>query len=468
MAAAKPVTKLYGWAISPFVSRALLCLEEAGVDYDHVTMSRSAGDHRRPDHLARNPFGQVPVLEDGDLTLFVSRAIARHVFRKHKPELLGSGDLERAAMVDVWTEVEAHQFQPAAGAIVVECVFAPLLGRARDQRRVDENVGKLRAVLEVFEARLAGKHRYLAGGDDVSLADLSHFRFDQTFHDNKNCRLFKLPQEASSSSSRARLRRNFLAAAAEHKSSGAEDLLALITTSTGANKDMAKGEDTATVPKVYGVAASPFVATVLVCLEEAGAAYELVPLDMAAREQRAPHHLARNPLGKIPAFEDGDLTLFESRAIARHVLRKHRPDLLGGGDPARSATLDAWTEAEAHQFHPPASHILRQCVILPMIGGGRDQRVVDENVSRLRAVLDVYDARLAKHRYLAGGEEASLADLAHVGVMLMLMGTEFGRVVEERGNVKAWWDRIAARPAVRKVAALVDAEVAVLSTQSSG
>jgi hypothetical protein len=42
------------------------------------------------------------------------------------------------------------------------------------------------------------------------------------------------------------------------------------------------------VPKVYGVAASPFVATVLVCLEEVG------PLDMAAREQRAPHHLARN------------------------------------------------------------------------------------------------------------------------------------------------------------------------------
>ncbi|GJN36054.1 hypothetical protein PR202_gb24880 [Eleusine coracana subsp. coracana] len=217
---------------------------------------------------------------------------------------------------------------------------------------------------------------------------------------------------------------------------------------------MARGEEgTATVPKVYGVA------TVLVCLEEAGAAYEVVPLDMAAREQEAPHHRARNPLGKIPAFEDGDLMLFESRAIARYVLRKYKPDLLGGGDPKRAATVDAWVEAEAHQFHPPASHILRQVVILPMIGGARDQRVVDENVGRLRAVLDAYDARLAKHRYLAGGEEeASLADLAHVGVMLMLVGTEYGRrVVEERANVKAWWDRVA----------LVDAEVGIRSTQSS-
>ena len=48
------------------------------------------------------------------------------------------------------------------------------------------------------------------------------------------------------------------------------------------------------VVKVYGSAVSPFVATVLVCLEEAGAAYELVPVDMAARENTAPHHLARN------------------------------------------------------------------------------------------------------------------------------------------------------------------------------
>ncbi|TVU17849.1 hypothetical protein EJB05_33909, partial [Eragrostis curvula] len=189
MADSKPV-KLYGWAISPFVTRALLALEEAGVDYEHVPMSRGAGDHRRPEHLARNPFGQVPVLEDGDLTLFESRAIARHVLRKHKPEMLGGGDLSHSAMVDVWLEpfgqvplledgdltlfeVEAHQFHPPALAIVSECIAAPLRGRARDQAVVNENVGKLRAVLEVYEARL-GSHRYLAG-DDVSLADLNHF-----------------------------------------------------------------------------------------------------------------------------------------------------------------------------------------------------------------------------------------------------------------------------------------------------
>ncbi|WVZ96272.1 hypothetical protein U9M48_041930 [Paspalum notatum var. saurae] len=165
--------KVYGWAVSPYVSRALLALEEAGVDYELIPMNRGSGDHRTPDHLARNPFGQVPVLEDGDLTLFESRAIARHVFRKHKPELLGSGSLDRSAAVDVWQEVEAQQLHPAAGAVVVECVFAPFLGRARDQAAVDANVEKLRNVLRVYEARLAA-HRYLAG-DFLSAADLSHF-----------------------------------------------------------------------------------------------------------------------------------------------------------------------------------------------------------------------------------------------------------------------------------------------------
>ncbi|CAN6340621.1 unnamed protein product [Urochloa humidicola] len=164
--------KVYGWAISPFVSRALLCLEEAGVGYELVPMSRDAGDNRRPDYLARNPFGQVPVLEDGDITLFESRAIGRHILRKYKPELLGEGSLERSAMVDLWMEVEAHQLHPVMAAIAKEC-FGPFLGRARNQTVIDENVEKLRKVLEVYEARL-GKCRYLAG-DSVSFADLSHF-----------------------------------------------------------------------------------------------------------------------------------------------------------------------------------------------------------------------------------------------------------------------------------------------------
>ena len=46
--------KLYGWAVSPWMARVLVCLEEAGAEYELVPMSRNGGDHRRPEHLARN------------------------------------------------------------------------------------------------------------------------------------------------------------------------------------------------------------------------------------------------------------------------------------------------------------------------------------------------------------------------------------------------------------------------------
>ena len=93
--------------------------------------------------------------------------------RKHKPELLGGGSLERCAMVDVWLDVEAQHHHPAAVAIMLHCIIAPLVGGARDQAVVEESVGKLRAVLDVYEARLS-RSSYLAG-DFVSAADLSHF-----------------------------------------------------------------------------------------------------------------------------------------------------------------------------------------------------------------------------------------------------------------------------------------------------
>ncbi|CAN6328462.1 unnamed protein product, partial [Urochloa humidicola] len=80
--------------------------------------------------------------------------------------------------------------------------------------------------------------------------------------------------------------------------------------------------------KVYGPAASTNVARVLVCLEEVGAEYELVPVDMPSGEHKSPAHVARNPFGQVPAFQDGDLILSESRAISKYILRKGGSDLI--------------------------------------------------------------------------------------------------------------------------------------------
>jgi glutathione S-transferase len=145
----------------------------------------------------------------------------------------------------------------------------------------------------------------------------------------------------------------------------------------------------------------------------------------------------------------------ESRAIARHVLRKHKPELLSGdGSLDQSAMVDVWLEVEAHQHNPAAGAIVMQCLIAPLIGGERDQAVVDENAGKLRAVFEAYEARLSRSRYLAG-DFFSAADLSHFPLMRYFMATEHAAMVEALPHVRAWWEELAARPAARKVAELM-------------
>ncbi|XP_052163087.1 glutathione S-transferase 4-like [Oryza glaberrima] len=216
--------------------------------------------------------------------------------------------------------------------------------------------------------------------------------------------------------------------------------------------------------KVYGWLVSPWMAKVLVCLEEAGVEYEVVPLSLTNGDHRRPEHLARNPFGQIPVLEDGDLTLYQSHAIARYVIGKHKPELLGlgeGGSVEESAMVDMWLEVETHQYEAAVKPIVWHCLVHQHVGLERDQGVVDESVEKLRAVLEVYEARLSsssagRYSYLAGGgsgDRVSLADLSHVPLMHYFTATEYGGVLGEYPRVKAWWEALLARPSVKKVIA---------------
>ncbi|KAL6615183.1 hypothetical protein ACP70R_037453 [Stipagrostis hirtigluma subsp. patula] len=209
--------------------------------------------------------------------------------------------------------------------------------------------------------------------------------------------------------------------------------------------------------KVFGSAAFTNVARVLVCLEEVGAEYELVDVDFHAKEHKGPDHLSRN----VPAFQDGDLMLFESRAISRYVLRKYSTaggvDLLrdGDGDLDASAVVDAWLDAEALRYEPAVHAVFVQHRVVPALGGTPDERVIGESLERLREVLEVYEARLARHRYLAG-DAVSLADLSHFPYTHYLMEMPYAAAAfGPFPRVKAWWADIAARPTVQKVAAMM-------------
>jgi glutathione S-transferase len=104
--------------------------------------------------------------------------VLRKYSKSAQVDLLREGNPEEAAMVDVWTEVEAHTYLPAIAPIFYECVVYPArLGTSPNQKVVEESLEKLKKVLDVYEAHLSkNKYLYLAG-DFFSFADLNHFPY---------------------------------------------------------------------------------------------------------------------------------------------------------------------------------------------------------------------------------------------------------------------------------------------------
>nr|AHA46527.1 phi class glutathione S-transferase [Larix kaempferi] len=208
------------------------------------------------------------------------------------------------------------------------------------------------------------------------------------------------------------------------------------------------------VIKVHGHHFSTATAMVFCCLNEKQVEYEFVVVDLPTGAHKKPQYLALNPFGVVPTIQDGDLILFESRAIVRYLAKKYAgqgTDLLGS-TLAEQALVDQWCEVQSQSFFSPAAAILFQTVLLPIRGGTTDEAAVAINIEKLNKVLDIYEERLSKSKYLAG-DFFSLADLTHLPwTQYLVTACKKGDLISSRKHVKAWWDDISSRPAWKKVA----------------
>ncbi|KAF6992786.1 hypothetical protein CFC21_009747 [Triticum aestivum] len=207
--------------------------------------------------------------------------------------------------------------------------------------------------------------------------------------------------------------------------------------------------------KVYGLPMNGSVARVLVCLEEVGAEYEVVAVDLHTGEHKRLPHLARNPFGQVPAFQDGDLILFESRAISKYILRKESSDLLRENNLSESAMVDVWLDVESQKFDSVMLPIIFQGLVIPVyMGGTSDLKVLEENLEKLKEIMEVYEERLSKSKYLAG-DFISLADISHFPMVHLLHETPYASVLDAYPHVKAWIAGVMDRPTVKKVIGLM-------------
>ncbi|XP_010453905.1 PREDICTED: glutathione S-transferase F12-like [Camelina sativa] len=207
------------------------------------------------------------------------------------------------------------------------------------------------------------------------------------------------------------------------------------------------------VVKLYGQVTAACPQRVLLCFLEKGIEFEIIHIDLDTLEQKKPEHLLRQPFGQVPAIEDGDFKLFESRAIARYYATKYADkgtNLLGKSLEHR-AIVDQWSDVESHYFNALAHPIVVNLIIKPRLGEECDLVLVEELKTKLGVVLDIYENRLASNRFLAG-EEFTMADLTHMPAMGYLMSiTDIIQMVKARENFNRWWEEISARPAWKKL-----------------
>ncbi|KAI8904229.1 glutathione S-transferase-like protein [Powellomyces hirtus] len=172
------VVKIHGMAMSTCTQRVAIALREKNVPFEIVPIDFAKGQHKGPEHLKIQPFGQVPVMEDDGFFLFESRAIVRYIANKYKDQgtRLIPTDVKGAALVEQWASVEVADFDPYASAIVFEKVFKGMFGLGEaDESKVKELRSKLDEKLDVYE-KILSTRSYLAG-EEVSFADLFHLPY---------------------------------------------------------------------------------------------------------------------------------------------------------------------------------------------------------------------------------------------------------------------------------------------------
>ena len=102
--------RLYGFAPTRTI-RALWLLRELDVDFELVTVDLTKGEHKKPEFLAVNPAGKVPVLVDGDLVLTESVAIVLYLAEKYPQKGFLPADLATRAEVYKWLLFTATELE---------------------------------------------------------------------------------------------------------------------------------------------------------------------------------------------------------------------------------------------------------------------------------------------------------------------------------------------------------------------
>lgn len=142
-----------------------MTLNETNTPYELVLVDFAKGEHKQPAHLARQPFGQVPALDDDGFEMYESRAMARYIDGKAGNPLTPK-DAQGRAIMEQWISIETSNFAAHAMKFIYHTVF----GREQTPEVLKAAGSALDLAYATMERQL-GAHAFLAGSA-LSLADV--------------------------------------------------------------------------------------------------------------------------------------------------------------------------------------------------------------------------------------------------------------------------------------------------------
>ncbi len=159
---------IYGVPGSPYLRSALLGLEEKGANYRLAVMQM--GTTKSPEHLARNPFGRIPVLDHGDFRLYETQAILRYLDDVlPSPSLQPKDAKARARMNQLVGISDCYVFPQISVRITFQRIVVPMIGGTPDEAMIAAAKPDAANCVRVIESLMGDN--YLVD-DQVSIADL--------------------------------------------------------------------------------------------------------------------------------------------------------------------------------------------------------------------------------------------------------------------------------------------------------
>jgi glutathione S-transferase len=182
-------------------------------------------------------------------------------------------------------------------------------------------------------------------------------------------------------------------------------------------------------------------------LAEAGAAYEFVPVDLDKGENKTPEFLAINPHGKVPVLTDGEFALPESNAILWYVAETHAGSALVPRNDGSRAAIRA--RARIAQWMDFAQTTLYAAYAewwnSALDPKERNPAAAEKALGKIHRGLAVMESVLATRPFIAT-PDFSMADLSNASMVFALKRRLSDEPLAKYERLRAWYDRLAARP----------------------